>query len=424
MSVAGQFIIREQWQARPPRSVSHNITPNRGGCALHYEGPHMGFPWPHEACFSKVRAIQAFHMDSRGWVDIAYNAVVCPHGAIFEGRWIGVRSAAQGTDSGNQNYYAICGLWGVDDPFTDDAKVAYWRCIQEFRKSGAGTDVKPHRYFHSTGCPGDPVAAWITAGLPVPIVVSQVSNTITGAALIPWETAATWAISRGAPADRINAVAPAYWFLCALVGCRPEVAFGQACKETGFFRFGGDVRWEQYNFAGIGATGGVPGASFLDVATGVLAHVDHLMLYAGAPGYPRAGTPDPRHFPSLFGRAQNRIEGLSQTWAIPGVGYGESIINDYLNPMLKSGGVQGDLVTPPNNPTDDLEVGDPMATTVKRGNDGPECAILSGKAFALADQNQKNWLIKSKQIHAGDAEPVHPALFDHLYGPIIPSIKY
>ena len=63
-------------------------------------------------------------------------------------------------------------------------------------------------------------------------------------------------------------------------GIRAEVAFAQAMKETGFLRYGGDVKIEQYNFAGLGATGGVPGNSFPDVRTGIRAHVQHLKAYA------------------------------------------------------------------------------------------------------------------------------------------------
>lgn len=64
-------------------------------------------------------------------------------------------------------------------------------------------------------------------------------------------------------------------------GIRPEVAFAQSMKETGFLRFGGDVKIEQFNFAGLGTTGGgVPGNSFKDVQTGVRAQIQHLKAYA------------------------------------------------------------------------------------------------------------------------------------------------
>ena len=63
-------------------------------------------------------------------------------------------------------------------------------------------------------------------------------------------------------------------------GVRAEVAFAQSMLETGFLKFGGDVKIDQYNFAGLGATGGVPGNSFPDVRTGIRAHIQHLKCYA------------------------------------------------------------------------------------------------------------------------------------------------
>ena len=64
-------------------------------------------------------------------------------------------------------------------------------------------------------------------------------------------------------------------------GIKAEVAFAQAMHETGWLQFGGDVKIEQFNFAGIGATGGgAPGLSFSDVRTGIRAHIQHLKAYA------------------------------------------------------------------------------------------------------------------------------------------------
>lgn len=69
---------------------------------------------------------------------------------------------------------------------------------------------------------------------------------------------------------------------------RWDYAFFQMALETNFlsYRRGdgspGDVRASQNNFAGLGATGGgVPGESFPDVATGVLAQIQHLVAYSG-----------------------------------------------------------------------------------------------------------------------------------------------
>ena len=68
---------------------------------------------------------------------------------------------------------------------------------------------------------------------------------------------------------------------CEAEGVKVEVAFAQAMKETNFLKYGGDVSIEQYNFAGIGATGGgEPGCSFANVQTGIRAQVQHLKAYA------------------------------------------------------------------------------------------------------------------------------------------------
>ncbi len=64
-------------------------------------------------------------------------------------------------------------------------------------------------------------------------------------------------------------------------GVRPEVAFAQTMKETGFLQYGGDAHIEQFNFAGLGTTGnGVPGNSYPDVRTGIRAQIQHLKAYA------------------------------------------------------------------------------------------------------------------------------------------------
>ena len=46
-------------------------------------------------------------------------------------------------------------------------------------------------------------------------------------------------------------------------GIRADIALCQACKETGFFKYGGDVTADQNNYCGLGATGNhEPGVDF------------------------------------------------------------------------------------------------------------------------------------------------------------------
>ena len=72
-----------------------------------------------------------------------------------------------------------------------------------------------------------------------------------------------------------------YYEECETEGIKAEVAFVQSMIETGFLQFGGSVKIEQFNFAGLGATGnGVSGNSFENVRIGIRAHVQHLKCYA------------------------------------------------------------------------------------------------------------------------------------------------
>lgn len=160
-----------------------------------------------------------------------------------------------------------------------------------------------------------------------------------GPPTIQWGRAATWATSRGAPAWWSD-LARLVWVLDGHV--RPEVMWAQACKETGFGRFlrpdgtpSPATNPTMRNPCGLkppdGAGNDDPHHTFPTWTHGFLAQHDHLALYAGADGYPQAHTPDPRHFAWLHGRAPT-VEALSSNWA--GVGYGESIVADYLTPLI------------------------------------------------------------------------------------------
>jgi len=88
--------------------------------------------------------------------------------------------------------------------------------------------------------------------------------------------------------DRFEGVATEYMRTGEKLGVRWDYAFYQMIIETGSLSYrrgdkrAGDVKPTQNNFAGLGATGrGEPGESFKDVPTGVRAHMEHLLLYAG-----------------------------------------------------------------------------------------------------------------------------------------------
>lgn len=152
-----KLITRAEWRARPARSRTA-LAPSFGS-TVHYEGPRLG-PFPHSSCPAKVRGIQAFHMDARGWADVAYTAIVCPHGYTFEGRWAGVRTAANGTNAGNAAAYAVCVLIGEGDPLTAEAEAELLDVLDFLDlAAGAGAAVNGHRDWKATACPGSPLYA-------------------------------------------------------------------------------------------------------------------------------------------------------------------------------------------------------------------------------------------------------------------------
>lgn len=137
---------------------------------------------------------------------------------------------------------------------------------------------------------------------------------------------------------------------------RGDLAFAQALKETGYFQFYGRVQAFQNNFCGLGASGientgeealngvdpdramyipGLHGLMFMSVADGVEAHIQHLYAYATDDKIP-AGCElvDPRFNYVKRGVAERWID-LNGRWAVPGNGYGESIIDDYWMPAVE-----------------------------------------------------------------------------------------
>ncbi len=149
-------------------------------------------------------------------------------------------------------------------------------------------------------------------------------------------------------------------------GIRGDVAFCQAAKETGWWRFGGLVQAYQNNYCGLGATGspatgnedlrgadssriwfaeGVHGAIFKTRADGVEAHIQHLYAYTSKSALPAGKTlVDPRFILVSRGIASTWSD-LDGRWAVPGVGYGQSILTDYYAQALQSSSSQSQTMT-------------------------------------------------------------------------------
>lgn len=162
--MTGTLITRAQWGARRPAGNIGNIDPK--GITVHYNGPPIGgYPWDHGRCAQLVRGTQAFHLDGRKWADIAYTAIVCHHGVVFEGRGLRQRTAAQGTNDGNARSLALMFLIGQGEPATEEARhAAVW-----WARDVARLPLRwVHSDWHSTACPGDPLRFWKATGFADP----------------------------------------------------------------------------------------------------------------------------------------------------------------------------------------------------------------------------------------------------------------
>jgi N-acetylmuramoyl-L-alanine amidase-like protein len=119
----------------------------------------------HVRCAGRVLGIQRYHMKEKGWLDIAYGHLVCKHGYVFVGRGYGIRTAANGTTTANDHYFAICflgeGTQGRAD-LTRRGRRALGELIRDYqRRYPRALHVRPHSAFTATECPGRELHAYI-----------------------------------------------------------------------------------------------------------------------------------------------------------------------------------------------------------------------------------------------------------------------
>lgn len=168
--------------------------------------------------------------------------------------------------------------------------------------------------------------------------VKESYTPLEGEAQATVEAAQSWARDKGAEDIFIN-IAPTYWKYGEITGLRPEILYAQAAKETGFGRYGGAVKPEMNNWAGIKikSPSGDKTEDHETFATpddGVRAHFNHMLAYTG--GAP-AGEPHDRYYVvksiDWAGTVKN-LEALGGRWC-PDLYYGYSILKDYVMKMTE-----------------------------------------------------------------------------------------
>jgi hypothetical protein len=87
-------LTRAGWGARPPKARTE-LNPARVTTLFLHHTTGTYTDWK-----AATKSIQAFHMTTRGWNDIAYNWLVAPDGTKIEGRgWMAVGGHTKGHNS-------------------------------------------------------------------------------------------------------------------------------------------------------------------------------------------------------------------------------------------------------------------------------------------------------------------------------------
>lgn len=143
------IISRQNWGARPPRRRSTIPVPTPELWLHHTAGNHSGA--------AGVRSIQNFHMDIRGWSDIAYSYIVDRQTfEVFEGRGAGILGGH--TFGRNSISHAICVMGNFEISPVPQALV---NRVAELVAHGHGNGWWPamltggHRDVRATSCPGE-----------------------------------------------------------------------------------------------------------------------------------------------------------------------------------------------------------------------------------------------------------------------------
>lgn len=154
-------MAREVWGAAPAKSIVFSDPKNLRGVAVHWFGKPRAAP-RHRRCQSQLRAVQRIHQRGE-FNDIAYNFAVCQHGEVYELRGWNRQTGANGNRKANRNYGAIVVMVGAGNTANPVALSRLRWLIGEYRKRGAGREVRPHGFFTGSTCPGPQIGAWLAA---------------------------------------------------------------------------------------------------------------------------------------------------------------------------------------------------------------------------------------------------------------------
>jgi len=153
---------RKSWGARPARPrIPQSDNQIREFFVHHPASPHdLGHIDTDQEQDAYARSIQDFHMDTRGWSDIAYSFLVFQNGRVYRGRGRNYVPAAQlGHNTGT--IAVMCVLGDREAPSRQMCDSLIRLKDRMDREVGRDLVARPHSSVTSTDCPGDKLRAFI-----------------------------------------------------------------------------------------------------------------------------------------------------------------------------------------------------------------------------------------------------------------------
>ncbi len=295
--------------------------PQAGNYWLHVEAKNSDGGYDEKTiCFAVDKDYSKYYVDLNG-ICLIDNKITYDVGASYSSDDPDVKFRWLQYDLSNNTWSVISDWSGSNWANWDTANGNYWLCVEAKTSDGV----------MSTTSMGYTVSARYEIMGQSSTNVYQMVNYYNKNATYP-------AFYSNTDAPTIESFCQIYIEECASEGVKAEVAFCQAMKETGFLRFGGDVNIAQFNFAGLGATGGgVQGASFGSVREGIRAQVQHLKAYGCSERLNNVCV-DPR-FSYVSRGCSKYVEWLGigenpygKGWAVS-ENYGYSIVRDYISKL-------------------------------------------------------------------------------------------
>lgn len=147
-----EFLSREEWGAREPRSVRRVLPHQFAAIEFHHSATGVS------PAAAAARSFQRFHMDTKGWQDLFYNWLVHPDGTIVEGRsWV--------TSPRPENYMTVNFIGNYEtmqltEAQKHSARVMVAECHRRMPQL-KDRAVRWHNQRAATACPGVNLVAFI-----------------------------------------------------------------------------------------------------------------------------------------------------------------------------------------------------------------------------------------------------------------------